>query len=488
MFFDIAYFDAQSKSCVFKKGFTMKFRLKVTMAMISLVSVLFGIGITVFLWLSFGNSLEREKDAAAKSFNTVINTVTMFNQLSVWTSTEEIANDFKKIAEKNELFYDMRLRKDDETIYQKKAKENNFLTDLTSSAGTDRVVYEMTENSDKEYIQFCSEISVGPYTLYIDAVYDVSRLYAERKEQLNIYALIFTVVLVCGSILSYVLSYILTQNISRLRKTAAAISQGDYSVRCHLKSSDEIGDLSKEFNHMTDSLVEKMDEQAMALERQNQFIGNFTHELKTPMTSIIGYADLIRSGRLEGEDMQDAANYIFSEGKRLERLSIKMLDLVVAGKDNTELSLLSPALFIENIVNHSRPLCEESGISIETTLEEGKCRLEPDYFSSLVINLIENARRAMAEGGQIHISLSMTSEGCILVVSDNGCGIPEDKLMHIKEAFYRVDKARSRSFGGAGLGLTLCDAIAKMHNGNLEIESREGEGTSVKAELKGGRT
>ena len=113
--------------------------------------------------------------------------------------------------------------------------------------------------------------------------------------------------------------------------------------------------------------------------------------------------------------------------------------------------------------------------------------LEPDLFVSLVVNLLENARRAMENGGVIKIMLSMTEDGCDLLIQDTGCGIPKDKLVHLTEAFYRIDKARSRSFGGAGLGLSLCDRIAKIHNGSLLIESEAGVGTSVKVQIRGGR-
>ena len=93
----------------------------------------------------------------------------------------------------------------------------------------------------------------------------------------------------------------------------------------------------------------------------------------------------------------------------------------------------------------------------------------------------------MENGGTIKINLLMTEYGCELWIIDSGCGIPAEKLTHITEAFYRVDKARSRSFGGAGLGLSLCERIAKLHNGSLEIKSTVGVGTRVCVQLKGGR-
>lgn len=323
--------------------------------------------------------------------------------------------------------------------------------------------------------------------LYIDALYDVTKVYEQREELQRLYIAVFLLVVTCSAVLSYILSYFLTKPISRLKKIVSSITQGNYDLRSDIHTNDEIEELSAEFNQMTDTLVDKMEELNNAVDRQNQFIANFTHELKTPMTSMIGYADLLRRQNLSLEEQIDAANYIYSESKRLERLSIKLLELIAADNKNQELTVQNPAYLIDSVVKHSISYFKENGIEIEKKCEAGNCMLEPDLFVSLVINLLENARRAMENGGVIKIMLSMTEEGCDLLIQDTGCGIPKDKLVHITEAFYRIDKARSRSFGGAGLGLSLCDRIAKIHNGSLSVESEVGIGTSVKVQIRGGR-
>ena len=113
--------------------------------------------------------------------------------------------------------------------------------------------------------------------------------------------------------------------------------------------------------------------------------------------------------------------------------------------------------------------------------------LEPDLFRSLLMNLLDNARKALAGGGTILVTVELTGEGCRLTVADDGPGIPKESLERLTEAFYRVDKSRSRQQGGAGLGLTLCAKIAQLHRGTLSFDSQEGQGTKVTAELKGGR-
>ena len=119
--------------------------------------------------------------------------------------------------------------------------------------------------------------------------------------------------------------------------------------------------------------------------------------------------------------------------------------------------------------------------------EEGACFLEPDLFKTLLVNLMDNARKALDSGGNIYVWQEMLPDGCRVRVLDNGRGIPPEALTHLTEAFYRVDKSRSRAQGGAGLGLSLCNEIVQLHGGTMQFESRVGNGTVVTVELKGGR-
>ena len=154
---------------------------------------------------------------------------------------------------------------------------------------------------------------------------------------------------------------------------------------------------------------------------------------------------------------------------------------------NICLSPQNPGAIAEDVVAHLCPICQERNIFLETCCERGTCRLEPDLFRSLLVNLIDNAGKAIGEEGHILVTVHMTENGCVLLVEDDGPGIPEEAKAHLTEAFYRVDKSRSRKQGGAGLGLTLCADIAELHGGTLAFENCEGGGTRVRVELRGGR-
>ena len=285
-------------------------------------------------------------------------------------------------------------------------------------------------------------------------------------------------------LLSFVASAWVSMRQSRpIREMAAAtraFAEGNFDTRMHDYGAGEIGELASAFNAMADSLQET--------ERQRrEFIANISHELKTPMTSIIGYADLLRSQVLTPDEQMDAANYIFSEGKRLERLSLKLLELYLAEHQALSLVPVAPADLLQDLTAHLSPGLARQGIVLTTQWEPGLCLLEPDLFRSLVLNLIDNSRKAIGAQGTISISCQMTERGCRLTVQDTGRGMPPEVLSHLTEAFYRVDKSRARAQGGAGLGLALCEKIAVLHQGRITFESTLGQGTTVTVSLEGGR-
>jgi signal transduction histidine kinase len=204
------------------------------------------------------------------------------------------------------------------------------------------------------------------------------------------------------------------------------------------------------------------------------------------MTSIIGYADLLRSHELSPNDRREAANYVFSEGRRLELLSLKLLDLIVLKKRDLTLVPTSIQRIVADVARLLKPVVVRLGITVRYQCDDGLSMLEPDLVKSLIINLADNARKAMDTGGQILIEAKTLPDGCVIRVADNGRGIPESELLRITDAFYRVDKSRSRAQGGVGLGLSLCSEIVALHNGTMSFESVVGKGTIANVELKGG--
>ncbi len=465
----------------------MKFRFKAVCCMIILMALLFGTGSSALISISFQHSLQQEKQSALESYRMILNTLQVVNSMGQWTEDKDISKILEQLSSQGTFWAALQLHTESESLYSQGAAVPHFV-DLSSQIDTTHLASTIFTISDTVcYLQLSGSFSVEKTVFYLDIAYDISSIYEERMEQQHIYRQIFIILLAACAFFSYILAYFLTRPLARLSTASREIASGNYEYRSRIRGNDEVSAVSRDFDQMADQLQCSIEELRGSMERQNQFVENFTHELKTPMTSIIGYADLLRGQTLSDEDQTDAANYIFSESRRLERLSLKLLDIFVSEHETPALVKASAADIIEDFISHQRPRLAREQIHLECKCDPGYYMLDTDLLISLLVNLVENARKALPDGGTITVLYELFEDGCRITVKDNGRGIPAASLAHITEAFYRVDKARSRSQGGAGLGLTLCTKIVELHNGTLSFESVEGTGTTVTAVLKGGQ-
>lgn len=265
-----------------------------------------------------------------------------------------------------------------------------------------------------------------------------------------------------------------------LKETANIIACGDYSRRLRIRSRDEIGEVSESFNRMAERVEEHIRKLTMLNEQQTQMIGNMAHELKTPMTAISGYSETLLTVKLSPERREQALNYIRSECLRLSRLSAKLLELTgLYHADGEPAKTRFPAKqLLETLQMTLRERLAEKELRLECESAPDGLFVEGDWdlLVSMLTNLLDNACKASREGGRIF--LSVTPEG--FSVRDEGEGIAKEDLPHVTEAFYMADKSRARRQGGAGLGLSLCAQIAKLHGAALAIESAPGRGTTVR--------
>ena len=234
---------------------------------------------------------------------------------------------------------------------------------------------------------------------------------------------------------------------------------------------------------MAEAVEEKVIELEDIAEKREDFVTNFAHELKTPLTSVIGYADMIFQRDLSREETKNAARYILEEGLRLEALSFKLMDLTVLNKQSFILEQLSSKEVFQNIVDTLQPILKEKQIDINLEIEEEFIDIEFDLFKMLILNLIDNSIKAEAKIIKI-IGNKIDSKKYEISVIDNGRGIPKKEISRITEAFYMVDKSRSRAQHGVGLGLALCEKIARIHKSKLVISSEENKGTTIKIEVQ----
>lgn len=465
----------------------MKFRIKIMFCMVALLALLFGIGGSMLIYISFTESLDHEKERAKTSYQMAIQTLQVLDSIDEWVDQEAISHSLENgFGSDAVLWSSCRLNMGGSILYSQGEQKDFVILDEPSEVAN-YVILNVSGTDRKQYLQLSGTLKIGNNEVYLDMLYDVSTVYQMREQQLDIYYRIFAVMLGFCVLFAWVMSWMLTRSLAKLSKAAKEIADGNLSYRSGVQTRDEIGMLSRDFDHMAEQVETSMEKIRSSMERQEQFMGSFAHELKTPMTSIIGYADLMRGQTLTPQEEQEAANYIFSEGKRLENMSWKLLSLFRMDGQEIVLAPGAPGEVMEQLAEHLRPIYQGSGIEIVTDCERGKCLLEPDLFQTLLLNLMDNARKAMAKGGRLTLNCYMTEDGCEIQVIDTGCGIPKEALGHLTEAFYRVDKSRSRAMGGVGLGLTLCDRIIKLHRGEMEIISEAEQGTVISVWLRGGR-
>jgi signal transduction histidine kinase len=231
---------------------------------------------------------------------------------------------------------------------------------------------------------------------------------------------------------------------------------------------------------MADNLEQQFHELEDAARRQEDFTGSFAHELKTPLTSMIGYADMLRTTQVSLDEQFQAANYIFTEGKRLEALSLKLMELMVMKHQDLERRAVSTGWIAEHIRGLLTPSLKKAGIRLKVQVEEAQVLADPDLLKTVLLNLLDNGRKAMEGEGILYLLGRREEEGFAFYVRDTGKGMAKEELARIREAFYMVDKSRSRQQGGAGLGLAICDEIVKRHGADMEFKSMEGKGTMVR--------
>lgn len=468
----------------------MKFAWKVTLAALCILLLSTGTGSYLLISLSFQSSLEREIVVAQEemqmlciAFEAVCDArgVTLENM-------DERGRSLSRTLGEDPYFAEHQFRiagQNGSAIYSTldSASDKELLQGIDSRSSG--YVLRRDERSGRHLLHCAGPVALPDGALYMETVRDVSRLYADRETHYQVYRWIVLLVVGVSSVVMYALSYWLTTPIRSLGRVADQLAQGDYSPRARVLGGDEISELASNFNHMADAIEKNVQELEDAARRQEDFTASFVHELKTPLTSIIGYADILRSRDLEEGMRVKAAGYIFSEGKRLENLSIALMNLLVVGRSETEARPVNMHHLCNEAARICQPALRSRELSISVRSEEGAVMGDPALLQTLLQNLLDNARKASDPGGRIVLVGRKTERGYRLTVADQGRGIPAAELSKITEPFYMVDKSRSRAEGGAGLGLALSKEIVALHQGEMRFESKEGKGTVVTVELGG---
>ena len=332
-------------------------------------------------------------------------------------------------------------------------------------------------NGDSVWIGGCI-LSVGSqeYTAYVSVNVSQTENRIARMYFISIGMTLLSCLLT--AVISILLLKHITKPITKLTETAAAIANGEYHLRSRYVSADEVGLLSTAFDRMAEAIEEKINALDTENERKQFLLGALSHELRTPMTSIVGYGESLVHMPLTEEQQLECAYRIIDSGKRAEQLSQKMMELVSL---SAEQSIEKKFFAAEHLLSTVKDVY---GGKIEIDCDVQNLYGDETLLFSLISNLIQNGSRASRENETVKVSVQSFEMGSVRIsVQDHGCGIPEEYIPRLTEPFYRIDKARSRKMGGAGLGLSICKLIAEKHGGILNIESEVGKGTTISIDI-----
>ena len=310
------------------------------------------------------------------------------------------------------------------------------------------------------------------YDVYV--VEDISAVYNEIAGMIGRFCLICISGIAVGTVMIIVLVRRVSKPLSRLGITARQIAGGNYTKRADVCGRDEVGLLAEDFNRMADAVETHVAELTETAQRQRLFIGDVTHEFKTPMTSILIHSDTLLNTKMSEEDAARSLMHIYDQCRWLERLTQKLLKLVVLKKDITLRDEPVAALF-NAVYDSTGELMQERGTPLVVECAADTLPMDFDLMCSLLINLVDNASKASEEGQ----SIRLRADGNVIEVRDSGCGIEKQEIEKLTEPFYMVDRSRGKRKGGSGLGLALVRQIADAHNARLVIESVPGCGTCV---------
>ncbi len=314
------------------------------------------------------------------------------------------------------------------------------------------------------------------------------------------FAVIAIVAIFTAAIFAYLITREITKPITHLKNTALAISKGNLDVKAEENTTDEIGQLAKTFNHMVDG-IKKTAELQLETERLRQidkdkeeFAAMVSHELKTPLIPISGYAELFLDGSLGNmtEVQREKMHVIYDNAIRLTGLIQDILDARKIELGRLKLDTRDET--IKDIVKRSLdifgPIAEQKHIRLVDQTDDVIVRCDPDRILQVLNNIISNAVKFIPpQNGTISIN-SRTENGLVVVsIRDNGAGIPKEKQEDLFKKFYQVDKTLTRKSGGTGLGLAISRGIIESHGGKIWVESEEDQGTTVHFTIpRGGMT
>ena len=429
-------------------------RKRIALCMVALVLTLLGPGMALVVSRSFALTMERERARALGEEAAIARALTLETaEGNVGRST---ASTLQTRYGSNELT--IYLLQNGETITGEALPTVQKLPELLN---TETRATLLDGGSERLLIAHALD---GKITLL--TALDVSPVYALRRELLRGAAALGLIGLALAGALAIWISGVLTRPLSQLADAAAKLADGDYAAPLPAAKNDEMNALIRAFSRMSAAIDERETALRTQAEERQALIDALAHEMRTPLTAILGGARLLQQSRLSGSQQSELLDTMAREASRLSTMDERLLLL-------TRLDHEAPAFAPFDSQTMAREaLSVYDGVRLEG--DDAVFVGERELTILLLRNLVVNAQRA---GGKEAVRVTLHPDG--FDVTDYGCGMTKEQIARAFEPFYKADKARTRRAGGAGLGLPLCRKIARLHHGKLHMESEIGRGTRV---------
>jgi len=352
----------------------------------------------------------------------------------------------------------------DASDYDKSILEQNISENVII-----RSVYE-------EPVLVCSEPFIYNYRAagYICALIPMSRVSAEAEtyiEIMNIGMLVIFAVLFLIFAAIYLFTVI---PIKTIKDAAGEYAKGNYEYEMVIKSHDEFKELSDTIQYMVSEL--KSNE-----EKQRKFIANISHDFRSPLTSIKGYAEALKDGTIPYENKDKYLDIIQFESERLHKLTSSLLQLNSIDSSGLSLDIKSFDItkVIRNIADAFEGICRNKKIVLKLKFDEPKIFVDADQarIEQVIYNLTDNAIKFSDKDSEIILGVQVKGVKAVIRVKDFGCGIPKESINRVFERFYKSDPSRGKDKKGTGLGLSIAKEIVTAHDEEIKVVSNEGQGT-----------
>ncbi len=373
----------------------------------------------------------------------------------------------------------LKLSKDGKTLYSSIPLEKDSSTKEENLKAGNRIMSTI-KLKEKEYVSI-SGLLPAPYTSYrLTYLYDLSESITSWNK---VTGFLYTVGIVISFLLAICLILLLNHIFKPLKQISLAsqnIAKGDYENKIPVTGKDELSEMAQSFNYMAEEIQNQMVQLTKSAQQKQCFVDNFAHELRTPLTTIYGYAEYIQKAAITEEEKLSATNYIMSESKRLQNMAYRLLDLAMLRNDEIIFSDVSVSELFRSTLEELNQKAAQKDVNLDYNCQIDSIFGDFELLKCMLTNLVDNGLKACNSDGSVKLDAYYEDDKKVVTVFDNGRGMSEDDMNHITEAFYRVDKSRSRAEGGVGLGLSLCEQIAVRHGATISFSSQPNQGTKVK--------